>query len=323
MSSSTFTVDSFPEFVAQNYDYSDTLAYHEGDRVAAAEEVRGSVQQLLRPFRDGGIEDKVLTTVLNDFVKAYPVGEDLDARMGALGIGMEREIADLLVDHLFSDMGAEVAALIKRDLNELDIWRDHGDISLYLVSLSRLIKNLRSTLDLDASATLLAAKDLCNGKSPASLMEAIEFWDEDSLDDEDCIYEDEDYDEEDEGLTEDEADLSKDFFKSLEAAKKVPDACVVMEGDWGGQIYLTCPARLVMCDEETLKKLLAKIDGAEWGCNEGDGSSLYFERVKKGGVTGGMGGGEVRDGLWIHGGIHPELAHLIKQVISGEVTLED
>lgn len=111
-------------------------------------------------------------------------------------------------------------------------------------------------------------------------------------------------------------------FFSLEEAKKASDGYVVMEGDWGGQIYLTCPTGLVKCGEEALRKLLSKIDQGEWGCNEGGGASMSFGRAKPGdGVSGGMGGGAVTDGLWIHGGISPKLAGLIRRVISGESDL--
>lgn len=47
-----------------------------------------------------------------------------------------------------------------------------------------------------------------------------------------------------------------DKFKSygdLETAKSDPNAYVVMEGDWGGQIYLTCPVNYIVCDEALLK----------------------------------------------------------------------
>ena len=113
-------------------------------------------------------------------------------------------------------------------------------------------------------------------------------------------------------------------FHSLEEAREASDGVVIMEGDYGGQIYLTCPVRLVKCTEETLKRLLSKIDKGEWDCNEGGGASMSFGRAKPGdGVSGGMGGGEVQEGLWMHGGIHPNLAKLIRQVISGELDLND
>lgn len=32
-------------------------------------------------------------------------------------------------------------------------------------------------------------------------------------------------------------------FGTLEAARQAPDAVAVMEGDYGGQIYFTCPVR--------------------------------------------------------------------------------
>jgi hypothetical protein len=46
------------------------------------------------------------------------------------------------------------------------------------------------------------------------------------------------------------AGSSYQAFPSLAEAKATPEAAVVMEGDEGGSIYFTCPARLVECDED-------------------------------------------------------------------------
>lgn len=35
-------------------------------------------------------------------------------------------------------------------------------------------------------------------------------------------------------------------LKDLEEAKEYDDAYIIMEGDWGGQIYLVAPVRLVI-----------------------------------------------------------------------------
>ena len=39
-------------------------------------------------------------------------------------------------------------------------------------------------------------------------------------------------------------------YSDLETAKSDPNTYVVMEGDWGGQIYLTCPVKYVICEED-------------------------------------------------------------------------
>jgi hypothetical protein len=110
-------------------------------------------------------------------------------------------------------------------------------------------------------------------------------------------------------------------FESFEEAKKASNGGVVLEGDWGGQIYLTCPLKYVKCDEQTLKKLLREIDNFEWDCNEGDGTHMTYIRANAGdGVGGGMGGGVVEDGLWIHPDIADDKKELIKKVINGELT---
>jgi hypothetical protein len=90
-------------------------------------------------------------------------------------------------------------------------------------------------------------------------------------------------------------------LRSLEEAKQAPDGRVILEGDWGGQVYLTCPASLVKCGLDVLEQLLRDLDSRCWACNEGEGSGIYFERQPVGtGVWGGMGGGLITEGLWLH-----------------------
>ena len=89
---------------------------------------------------------------------------------------------------------------------------------------------------------------------------------------------------------------------SLKEARRVPDAAVVMEGDDGGSIYLTCPVRLVRCDEAALRQLLRDLDAHDW--DDPEGAGLFYEVAPVGsGVAGGTGGGVVTDGVWLH----PEL----------------
>lgn len=88
-------------------------------------------------------------------------------------------------------------------------------------------------------------------------------------------------------------------FENLVAARAHPDGTLVFEGDYGGMIYLTAPARLILCGEGTLEQLLADIDDVCWGDSRGAG--LYFEALSVGSiVAGGMGGGRVVEGVWLH-----------------------
>jgi hypothetical protein len=107
-------------------------------------------------------------------------------------------------------------------------------------------------------------------------------------------------------------------IKSLHAAKATADAAVVMEGDYGGSIYLTCPVRLVHCDEPSLRQLLHDLDKQYW--NDPEGVSLYYEVAPVGsGVTGGTGGGVVTDGLWLHPDLEKKgLRARVEAVIRGE-----
>ena len=108
---------------------------------------------------------------------------------------------------------------------------------------------------------------------------------------------------------------------SFDEAKSKEDGVVIMEGDYGGQIYLTCQMKHIKCDEETMNKLLHDLDRIEWGCNDEDeGSSIDYHCVKPGyGVIGGMGGGVVVNGLWIHEDINPTVTAKIQQVLTGEI----
>jgi hypothetical protein len=88
-------------------------------------------------------------------------------------------------------------------------------------------------------------------------------------------------------------------FENLVVARAHPHGVLVFEGDYGGMIYLTVPARLVACGEDTLERLLADIDDVCWG--DSGGAGLYFEALPVGSsVAGGMGGGRVVEGVWLH-----------------------
>lgn len=53
-------------------------------------------------------------------------------------------------------------------------------------------------------------------------------------------------------------DISYNPITNFEQAKKEKNAVLIFEGDYGGIIYLTCPIRLINCNEETLYYLLKK-----------------------------------------------------------------
>src|SRR5262249_41746862 len=88
--------------------------------------------------------------------------------------------------------------------------------------------------------------------------------------------------------------------RSLEEAKRYPDGAVVLEGDWGGQIFLTCPAQLVQCTEQTLQQLLSDLNETAWPGQE-EGMGVFYERLPVGaGVAGGMGGAAIQGDIWVH-----------------------
>lgn len=104
-------------------------------------------------------------------------------------------------------------------------------------------------------------------------------------------------------------------YTTLAEAHTVEGAVAIMEGDFGGQIYLACPVDRIHCEEVTLSLLLADLDSLCW--DQPEGSGLYFEVVPVGAtIPGGMGGGLVVDGIWLHDELEP-YRHGIEAVVSG------
>jgi hypothetical protein len=105
------------------------------------------------------------------------------------------------------------------------------------------------------------------------------------------------------------------FFQNIDEARSHPDATMVMEADAGGQILLTCPVKYVLADVTVLARLLSDLETISWGPGfdpDDPGPSvnaaMYFESHARGEVIGGgMGGGEVVDGLWLHPRLDREL----------------
>jgi len=105
---------------------------------------------------------------------------------------------------------------------------------------------------------------------------------------------------------------------NYDAAQNIENGCVVFEGDDGGQIYLTCPMKYVFCSHDTLWELAKDIDKLFW--NDVSMLHLCYESIAiNSGVAGGMGGGLVTDGLWIHDSLKENgLFERILSVVAGE-----
>jgi hypothetical protein len=105
-------------------------------------------------------------------------------------------------------------------------------------------------------------------------------------------------------------------LSSLVEAKQFSDGVVVMEGDYGGQIYLVARAQAVHCDEAALRALLTELDGAAW--DDPDGARVYFERQPLDApIFGGMGGARVTVEPWIHPDFAGRAAH-VRAVLDGQ-----
>jgi len=111
-------------------------------------------------------------------------------------------------------------------------------------------------------------------------------------------------------------------LQSVTRAKAFPDAVLVLEGDDGGQIYVTCPFSKVSCDLDALEQLLADIDALFW--REPRAARLYCFRCRPGSgesAPGGMGGGAVTDDLWVHESLDDiGLDKPIREVLEGRAS---
>lgn len=106
-------------------------------------------------------------------------------------------------------------------------------------------------------------------------------------------------------------------LRSLAEARAVADGVVILEGDWGGQIYVVAPAARVASDEAALERLLRDLDAIAWPENDPGGASIRYERLRPGDtVPGGMGGGHVREDVWIHPELMPH-AERIRAALAG------
>lgn len=93
---------------------------------------------------------------------------------------------------------------------------------------------------------------------------------------------------------------------------------VDLEGDEGGQIYLTCSAAMVKCGEDSLRKVLMYLDERAW--NDPSSAHIYYEKLDVGeGVAGGMGGGLVTEDIWIHSNLmNAGLMRAVRSFLRGE-----
>ena len=93
-------------------------------------------------------------------------------------------------------------------------------------------------------------------------------------------------------------------LQTLEEARVVSDGVVILEGDWGGSIFATCPVKYIKATHQEIETLCQSLEASFFPTNikhHGGGWGVFYQRKSPGdGVWGGMGGGLVIDGLWIH-----------------------
>jgi hypothetical protein len=107
-------------------------------------------------------------------------------------------------------------------------------------------------------------------------------------------------------------------YRTLAEARSAEAATVILEGDYGGQIYLTAPIQHVGCSEARLTLLANELELLCWS-RTNKGERVVFEPGLPGcRVGGGMGGGLVIDGVWTHEEIRQlGLAELVTDILAG------
>ena len=113
-------------------------------------------------------------------------------------------------------------------------------------------------------------------------------------------------------------DFAYDVMHTLDEARRVLDAYAILEGDYGGQTYLTAPAKIVRCDEQGLRYLLQDLDELAW--RNTDGLQLTYWKHKIGEhFGGGMGGADATEDVWVHKSLRElGIEDRIRKVILGE-----
>jgi len=116
-------------------------------------------------------------------------------------------------------------------------------------------------------------------------------------------------------------------LKSLEEAKTFEDGTVILEGDWGGMIFLTCPVKYLSATQQEIEILCLNLEKHFWACNfkrtDGGWGVYYEQKTPNSGVWGGMGGGLVIDGLWTHKRFDSELISKVKEQLKYKGPCED
>ncbi len=114
------------------------------------------------------------------------------------------------------------------------------------------------------------------------------------------------------------AEFEYDAIDTLDEARQVPYAYAILERDYGGQTYVTAPARLIQCDEQALRYLLQDLDELAWHDPEGQQLTYWKHKVGEH-FGGGMGGAEATGDVWVHERLRElGIEDRIRKVISGQ-----
>ena len=105
-------------------------------------------------------------------------------------------------------------------------------------------------------------------------------------------------------------------IENMEEARNISNAIVVLDGDYGGQVYATCPVKHLnpTITHEQLEAICKQLSAVEW--NQDDDWQVSYQIKEVGhGVWGGMGGGRVEDGLWMHPKLSEQSIELLRPIV--------
>lgn len=106
-------------------------------------------------------------------------------------------------------------------------------------------------------------------------------------------------------------------IENMEEARNTPNAIVVLDGDYGGQVYATCPVKYLNSSitHSQLEAICKQLSAWEWEQDDDWQVSYQIKEVGRG-VWGGMGGGLVEDGLWMHPKLSEQSIELLRPVVA-------
>jgi hypothetical protein len=68
--------------------------------------------------------------------------------------------------------------------------------------------------------------------------------------------------------------MGKSHGEELRPLRSLEEGWMILDGDYGEQVFLTCPASMVRCSHEAVQHLLLDLNSLCWPGTEGHGAGM-------------------------------------------------